>query len=372
MRVGIITYDFYPPIGGQGTEAYNLYKQLMKKDQTEAFVFSSRKNSLKNHVQIPSFGRTLGPLFFSLYISLKLEKIINKYKLDILQVYGGPGGVFLVRKANIPVIYVANHTYAQQFGHFKKKIYLFLMLLEKIGYVMSKKIIAISSTTKKSLVHDYGIPPEKIIVIPVGINLDEFKPLDDIKKIPSSILYVGRLDKRKGVQYLIRALRYVVKGFPMAKLYIIGNGNLRDSLEKLARNEKVDDHVTFLGKVPMKDLVKWYNKAEVFVLPSLFEGFGIVVLEAMACGTPVIGTKVAGIVDIIENKKTGILVPPEDEKKLGEEIKRILNSPKMRKKIVYISRRYLKKKFEWESIVGNFIHLYFTNLSDDYQMGEWI
>lgn len=360
MRVGIITYDFYPPIGGQGTEAYNLYKQLMKKDQLEVIVFSSRKNNLKNHVRIPSLNGDLGPLFFSLYISLKLREIIDTYNLDILQVYGGPGGVFLLRKPNLPVIYVANHTYAQQFRYFKKRIYQFLMLLEKIGYIISTKIIAISSTTKKSLVDDYGIPPEKIIVIPVGIDLDEFKPLNDIKKIPSSILYVGRLDKRKGVQYLIRAMKHIVKDFPTAKLYIIGNGNLRNSLEELARREKVNNHVVFLGKVPTNDLIEWYNKAEVFVLPSLFEGFGIVALEAMACGTPVIGTKVPGIVDIIEHEKTGLLVSPKNEKELGENLKQMLSTPKMRRRFVHKSKKRLEKKFEWKVIAEKVDKIYKT------------
>jgi len=360
MRVGIITYDFYPPIGGQGTEAYNLYKQLMKKDQPEVIVFSSRKNNLKNHVRIPSLNGDLGPLFFSLYISLKLREIIDTYNLDILQVYGGPGGVFLLRKPNLPVIYVANHTYAQQFRYFKKRIYRFLMLLEKIGYIISTKIIAISSTTKKSLVEDYGIPPEKIIVIPVGIDLDEFKPLNDIKKIPSSILYVGRLDKRKGVQYLIKAMRHIVKDFPTAKLYIIGNGNLRNSLEELVKNEKVNNHVVFLGKVPTNDLIEWYNKAEVFVLPSLFEGFGIVVLESMACGTPVIGTKVPGIVDTIEHEKTGLLVSPKNEKWLTESIKKLLDNKKLKKKFIYLGRKVLEKKFNWNKITNKLITIFYV------------
>jgi len=356
MRIGIITYDFYPPIGGQGVESYNLYKRL--KDKMEVFILSSRKNDLKNHihVHIPT-GDRIGTLFFSLYINLNLDRIVKKYKPDLLQAYGGPGGVLLLRKSPIPLIYVANHTYAQQFKHLKRPIYTFLMRLEKKGYNLSKKIIAISSTTKDSLVKDYGISPRKIEVIPVGIDTNVFRPLK-IKKIPNSMLYVGRLHERKGLPYLIKAIKTVRKEIPNLKLYIIGDGNLRSPLQENIKGENLSDNIIFLGKVSEEELIKWYNKVEVFVLPSLFEGFGIVCVEAMACGIPVIGTRVPGIVDIIKNRKNGILIPSKNSKKLANAIIGLLKDEKLRQLLGENGKKEVIERFDWDMISQEFINVY--------------
>lgn len=334
MRVGIITYDFYPPIGGQGVYTYELYKYLNESDEFEVFVFSSRGNDLRNHVRIATFGKSgIDTLVFSNIVNVNIGKWIKKYKLDLVHLQGGPGGVFLLIKPKVPVIYTAHHLYSQQYKYLKKPIYKILMKMEKKAYENANKIIAVSTTTKKGLVDDYKINPEKVVVIHNGVDTKIFRPLNDVKKIPNSILFVGRLDKRKGVEYLIRAVKNVKDEIPDVKLYIIGDGDLKANLQKLAREEGVDNAVIFLGRVPSDELIKWYNSVEVFVLPSKFEGFGIVCIEAMACGTPVIGARVPGIVDIIEHGKTGLLVHPQNSKELGEAIKLILNDKKLRKKM---------------------------------------
>ncbi|ASJ05722.1 glycosyltransferase family 4 protein [Thermococcus barossii] len=355
MKVGMITHDFYPPIGGQGVEAFTLYQQFNKKNHPKIVVFSSRENSLDNHIKIstPS-NNMLGPLLFSIYVSLELNKIINTHKLDVLQFYGGPGGVFLLKKPIIPTIYIANHTYAQQFRHFKKWKYKILMLIEKIGYIHATKIISISSTTKKSLIDDYGIPPEKITVIPVTVDLSKFH-YKNVKRIPHSVLYVGRLDKRKGIPYLIQAIKYVLAEVPTVTLYIIGEGNLKKRLKELIKKKGLQKHAVLLGKIPTEELVEWYNKVDVFTLPSLFEGFGIVLLEAMACRTPVIGTNTQGIVDVIIPGKTGILVPPKNAIALGKAIEQLLTTPKLRKRLSHNAYKRLSKDFSLDALTNRII-----------------
>ncbi|ASA78636.1 glycosyltransferase family 4 protein [Thermococcus sp. 5-4] len=359
MRVGIITYDFYPPIGGQGVYVYEIYRRLLDRDLMEIYVFSNRKNDLKNsfYASCPAiFG--LGPILFSVYINLRIKEWVRQNELDVVHIQGGPGGVFLLINPGVPVVYTAHHTYAQQYRYFGRRFYKLLMKLEKHGYVMAKKIIAVSSTTKSSLTDDYDVPSEKITLLPNGVDFHIFRPLSRVKKVPYSILYVGRLDKRKGLYYLIKAMKHITKELPTARLYIIGSGHLRNNLEQLIKNERVNNNVVFLGNVPLDDLVKWYNKAEVFVLPSLFEGFGIVVLEAIACGTPVVGTNVPGIVDIIEHEKTGVLVSPKSELGLKEQLVYLLSSPKIRRKLTHKSRKRLERKFEWKVIVERLTELY--------------
>lgn len=359
MRIGFIGYDFYPPIGGQGVETYGLYKTLQNEKDVDIFVFSSRENNLDNHIHIPTIMNIngLGPFYFSFWFNRNLHRIIKKYKLDLLQIYGGPGGVFLLRKPNVPVIYVANHTYAQQYKNLEKSIYRVLMKLERKGYKYAQRIVAISTTTKDSLVNDYQVPSEKITVIPVGVDVGIFKPLD-IKKIPNSVLYVGRLCERKGLYYLIESIKMVREAIPNIKLYLIGKGNLREELQRLVEKHGLLRNVVFIGKVSEEELIKWYNRAEVFVLPSLFEGFGIVCIEAMACGVPVIGTKVPGIVDIIRDRDNGLLVPPQDPDSLAKAIVQMLKDKGLCKYLGERERKGILGKFDWSKISEEFIDLY--------------
>jgi len=111
MRVGIISYDFYPPIGGQGTYTYELYQHLPSEGVTP-IVFTSRNSKLKNTHYVPAND----PVSFSILVNLELRQRIHKYKLDLIHLQGGPGGVFLLQRVDIPVIYTSHHTYAQQEG----------------------------------------------------------------------------------------------------------------------------------------------------------------------------------------------------------------------------------------------------------------
>jgi len=356
MKIGIITYDFYPAIGGQGVESYNLYMHL--KDKLDIFVISSSSNNLDKHLHVAVPNLFIPKhILFSIYINLNLNKIIKKYELDVLQVYGGPGGVILLRKPCIPLIYLANHTYAQQYEYFKKRVYKLLQKFEKKGYAISEKIVSISTTTRDSLIECYGIHSEKIEVIPVGIDTHVFKPVY-VKKIPNSVLYVGRLHERKGIFYLIDAIKTVKDEIPDIKLYLIGSGDLKGALQKKIEAEDLFGNTIFIGSVSEEELIKWYNKTEVFVIPSLFEGFGIVCIEAMACGAPVIGTNVPGIVDIIKNNENGILVKPKNYFELADAIQKLLQDDIFRKRLSENGQKTTKSQFEWRIISKRFIEAY--------------
>ncbi len=359
MRIGIISYDFYPHIGGQGVEAYELHKQLQTEEGVEVVAFSSRKNNLKNHVTIPTLtSGEMGFLFFMLPVNLSLNKMVRKYSLDLVQVYGGPGGVFLFRKPHAYLICVANHTYAQQYRYLKRPVYKVLMRLEKRGYQLADKIIAISSATKQSLVEDYAIYPEKVEVILPGVDTGTFRPEKKVAKIAHSVLFVGRLHERKAIPSLILSLKEVRTRVPDVKLFIVGDGSLRVELQRLVAAEGLVSQVNFLGRVPAEELVQWYNRAEVFVLPSLFEGFGIVCLEAMACATPVIATMVPGVVDLVKDGETGLLVPPQNRKRLGEAIAKLLEDSELRNRLGNNGHQMAREKLDWHQVSRRFVAIY--------------
>ena len=162
--------------------------------------------------------------------------------------------------------------------------------------------MSISESTTNVLINYYGIEEAKIYLEhPVADK--QFKKIKSIKKIPNSLLYVGRLDKRKGIDFLVKTIPLVKKEIPNIKLFVIGKGKSRKKLEKFIEKNNLQDNITFLGFVPDEELPKWYNQCKLTIVPSVFEGFGITVIESLACGTPVIGTNTDGIKDTIKDKE---------------------------------------------------------------------
>ncbi|MCG2796679.1 MAG: glycosyltransferase [Actinomycetia bacterium] len=357
MRIGLVSYDFYPPIGGQGVEAYELYKALQNQEEVDVVVFSSRENDIPCHIDVPTVNALgVGQFHFSLKVGGIIRDLDRKNRIDLLQVYGGPGGVLIYRKPPVPLVFVANHTYGQQYRYLGKKAYRLLMRVEGRGYRLADRIVAISTTTRDSLINDYGIPPDKVRVIPVGVDTNRFRPLG-IERIPHSILYVGRLCERKGIPLLIDSLKDAKVSIPDIRLYIVGEGELKSKLQDHVERMKLSENVVFLGRVSGEELVKWYNRVEVMVVPSIFEGFGIVCIEAMACGTPVIATECPGVVDIIDDKRNGILVN-RNRSELAGAITELLGDKELRNAMARAGREDVIERFSWNVIVEKFVKVY--------------
>lgn len=212
---------------------------------------------------------------------------------------------------------------------------------------------------------------ENTRLIPMGVNPLQFQKttegVDLRKKLQLNgeiILSVGRLIDLKGTEYLIKALAIVFLEFPRAKAIIIGSGPRKNRLLNLARDLQLSDNILFMDEVPHTELVQYYSLADVFVLPSVknktgeTEGFGVVLLEAIACGLAVIGSNVGGIPDIIKDGETGLLARPGDPHDLGNQIIRLLSDANLREKVVLKAQRLINANFTWEVIADRFIATY--------------
>ena len=197
-----------------------------------------------------------------------------------------------------------------------------------------------SNATKQAVVEVANIP--NVDVIPMGVDLKAFSPSKKSSSIRKRlgingpfILTVGRMAEKKGFKYLIAAMPKILKRLPKAKLVLIGDGPDKEMLERLANELNLGSNVVFAGKVTHKELERWYPTADVFVLPSIVtsegdtEGLGVVFLEAIASGTPIIGSNVGGIPDIIKHNKTGLLVPQKDKDALADAITKLLTDQKL-------------------------------------------
>ena len=193
-------------------------------------------------------------------------------------------------------------------------------------------------------------------IIPNAVDTSKYTP--PVREPEDNIvLFVGRLVYRKGLHVLVRAAQRVrSKDF---KLYIVGGGYMELPIRMLAKAYGVEDRVELLGVVPERDKVELYRKAKIVVVPSIFnESFGIVALEAMATGRPVIASRVGGLEDVVVNGETGILVEPGSEEKLAEAIETLLEDEAYRRKLGAKARRLVEERYSWDVVVDRIIDVY--------------
>jgi glycosyltransferase involved in cell wall biosynthesis len=348
--IGVLTFDFYPFRGGIGRHIYDVYYQgLNKEEGFNVKIISPCENDLSNNLVYYNLLRKNNKLgkniSFSFLISPRINSIIKREKIDILNVHAGPGGIILFSKPRVKTIVTAHHTYFQQISHLRRQWWKRAFIpLEKRTYQLADKIIAVSLETKNVLINNYGIPQEKITVIPNCINTKKFKPLKRVKILPKSLLYVGRLDKRKGIDWLLKTMAKIVIKDPEIKLYIGGEGKLKNWISNFIDTHDLNENVKLLGFIPDNELNEWYNKAEVFIMPSRFEGFGITALEAVSTNTKLISTPIPFLnqLDIVKNKFIYI-VEYEDENKLINSVFRMLSVKNDFSIYKKIRKRYSKK-----------------------------
>ncbi len=207
------------------------------------------------------------------------------------------------------------------------------------------RVITGSENSARSVAREFRLPREHIAVVYDGVDTDTFRPLEAPKE-RGSILYVGNSDDRnKGARYLLQALALLrdrrdwhltVVDRPTAWL-----------VPTLARELSIEDRVTLTGRLERDELVQRYNAAEVFVSPSLYEGFGLPAAEAMACGAAVVATTAGAFPEVIEDGKSGLLVPPRDPEALAGAIDRLLSEWVLRRRLGRDARQRIADHFSW-------------------------
>lgn len=296
---------------------------------------------------------------FDLIALWEIKRIINKIRAEkdpfgplIVHTHGARGGLLgrLASPSAAKKVHT-EHSFNSAF-HLENPINEWVQkkIIQRQNH-HSDLIIAVSGSVHDFLVKGKMAPSKQIVVIPNGIDL---KKTDNSRQITVRdhkapvIGTVGNLNFQKGQIYLIQALPLVLKKFPLATLEIVGEGAERSVLEAEIKRLNIERHVTLFGH--RNSLEKYYKDWSVFVLPSISETFGIVVLEAMKNGLPVVATRVGGIPDIITQNKSGLLVEPRNEKALAQAILKILESPALAAKL---KREGLSrvKDFDWKEII---------------------
>ena len=334
MKIAIIRQKFVL-YGGAEQFANGFIHQLAKSGH-EVHIFSNSwtpsHHSNINHHFVAVFG--LNAFFRTLSFSIKVSKKIREQHFDIIQSHEKTWDQDIYRAGDgchIKWLHQRgkNFSLIKKFFLFINPFHQLILKLEKNIFESGKckKIIAISQMVKEDILENYKIPPEKISVVYNGVDLHRFNPSNkniyrqSIRKqlgISGNsvlILFVGSGFERKGLQFLLQSTKYLAK--ENWQLLLMGKGNF----EKFMRYAPVNKRNRIITKKPDPEIEKFYAAADLFILPSIYEPFGNVNLEALASGLPVITTKYCGAANIIAPKKNGLIIgDPYNPKEVADKI----------------------------------------------------
>lgn len=271
-------------------------------------------------------------------------------------------GVFWApRRGNIPYVVAIKGVIAEELQHEQgrtRRLFQALACLEGRNARQADAVLADSAYCQDAVVRHYRVPAERIRLVPEGIDLARWQrgaAETPRRSDGATILCVARQYPRKHIADLLRALPEVRRAVPAAHAVIIGDGPEHGNLRRLAAELKLSNAVQFLGAIPDDDAVaRWYRCANVFCLPSVQEGFGIVFLEAMASGLPVVATRATAIPEVVPDGRAGLLVPPGDVEALAAALTALLREPARRTELGAYGQEHARQ-YDWRVVAGQFL-----------------
>lgn len=338
------------------------YPYSYQKLAYEGGILLHLKKSFLAKIQVPLF------CFSELYYSIK---VIKKERINLIHSHwlipSGFIGAVCKKTFNIPHIVTIHGSDINTIKKSKILRRICVFIIKNSNWVTTN-----SNYTKESILSIDSSVEEKISIIPLGVDsnfLQEGRVLQEEYHIKDSkILSVGRLVESKGIDVLILAMKEVRIKFPDVKLFIVGDGPERNKLETLVKDLDLNKNVIFVGSVKHSLLPSFYTSSNVFVMPSqnidgIVEGLGVVLLEAMACGTPVIGSDIGGIKDIITDGYNGFLVPEKSPKDLSNKIIELLSNPEIATKFSSNGLNTIKNKFSWDRVIDDFSDIFYKGVN---------
>lgn len=368
MHIGMLYSTAFPPEEGIGFYVHKLSRELDNRGHEVTLI--TRGGMSSEFDQREGITIVKAP-FFPLYPfhvdvhGVFVDRMLKRMDddLDVIHVHSP-----LAPRINtsVPVVLTV-HTTAVEDAKHKENLTPSVVLGKLTTRVSSQRIIAgqirnavrvttVSASVKQKLDEHYGV--DNALVIGNGVDTNVFHPADGGNDEPF-VFNVSGLKKGKGLSDLIKCMSLLTSSdedVPLLK--IAGEGPLESSLKSQARKAGIRDKVTFLNFCPQDELVPLYQRATVFVHPSRHEGLPTVLLEAMACGCPVIATNISGSSEVVNDGDNGVLVPPGQPAAMADAISSLLHDPERREEFGMKARQTIEEQFRWRTIVGEFEDLY--------------
>jgi glycosyltransferase involved in cell wall biosynthesis/O-antigen/teichoic acid export membrane protein len=358
LRILIFNWRDTKHVWAGGAEVYihELSKRWVKMGhKVTIFCGNDGKNKVHEIIDGVEVYRRGG--FFMVYFWAPIYYIF-KFRRNFDLVVDSENGVpfFTPLFSRIPKFLLIHHVHQNVFReHLKFPLSVIAIFME--GKFMpfvyrNQKIITVSQSSREDIINLGLSTPEKISVVNPGIDLSNFHPTK--KTSYPSFLYLGRIRQYKNIDVAIRSFKDVVKKFPAAKLYIAGWGETLNELKYITEKLNLGSSVIFLGRVSEKDKLTLMSSSWAMVQPSSFEGWGITVIEANACGTPVIASNVAGLRDSVVNGRTGILVKVRDIGELSQAMNSLIIDVKLKKRLSQEAITW-STDFDWDKQSRTFL-----------------
>ncbi|MGF7180237.1 glycogen synthase [Tunturiibacter psychrotolerans] len=398
MRVGLMTREYPPNVyGGAGVHVEYLSRELAKSIEVEVHCWGKQFSDEGNlHVRGAEPWSEITEGTNEKYktaletLSLNLAQMKSLATIDIVHThtwYVAMAGFLAKKLFNVPFV-LTTHSLeplrawkAEQLG----SGYSMSSWMERTAILDADAVIAVSKGTKEDILRAYPeIKPERIHVIYNGIDLKEYQKTEEssalikygIDPAVPYVLFVGRITRQKGVTHLVEAIPHLPKGTQV--VLCAGAPDTpeiaAEMREKVEQASKINPRVIWIEKMLSRsEAIQLYSHASVFCCPSVYEPFGIINLEAMACRAPVVASAIGGILEVVVDGETGYLVPFEQDpvttfpsnpekfsRDLAEKISALLADPEKAKRFGEAGRRRVEETFAWSAIADQTIRLYQT------------
>jgi glycosyltransferase involved in cell wall biosynthesis len=373
MRICMIMSLPYPPEDGLGNYVHNLSKELIKKGNSITIITRGSLNTvMEDYDGIRVYKVRFLPLYpFHVQVhGLFVQKLIEEpgSSFDIIHIHTPMPPAIRTKLPIITTVHTPTRTESKNIelvdllsiGYKLNTIVSYTIEQDILG--ISDKVTAVSNSVRNELI-GYGLSADNIEVLGNGVDESIFYPIHD-KTDKKYILYTGRLSYRKGLFDFMDCAREICSKYPDINFKLVGKGPLLDKLKKLAVSWGYEDRFEFLGFIDKADLIRIYQNATLYVLPSHYEGLPTTLLEAMACGLPIIATAVSGSLDVIVPGENGILVPARSPGDMANAVSLLLDDDKKRNELGKAARRTIEDRYTWDKISDKILHCYSTLRKD--------
>ncbi|MBU3665586.1 MAG: glycogen synthase [Chthoniobacterales bacterium] len=396
MKVLMLTNEYPPHVyGGAGVHVDYLVRELTRFMDVEVRCFGDQ-HSHDGRLTVRGFGfdgsgfgcsKALRPVFATAQRDVAFAAA-GPDEADLVHVhtwYTHLGGILMKLNYSMPLVLTVHSL--EPLRPWKREQlgggYDFSVWVEKTAIEMADAIIAVSESTRDDVLEMFGVDPARVHVIHGGIDLDEYRKRADEKVLighgidPSKpyVLFVGRITRQKGIIHLVRALRYLDPGFQVVLCAGAPDtpeiaGEMHQAVA--AAQQERPGVIWIEEMLPKNEIIPLYSQASVFVCPSIYEPFGLINLEAMACGTPVVASEVGGIVEVVVHGETGLLVPVEQmdtapfepvnpdkfARDLAASTNELMRQPERRAAMGAAARKRVEHVFSWEAVARRTANLY--------------
>jgi L-malate glycosyltransferase len=378
MKVLFFNYEYPPLGGGAATASSNILREFSKISDLKIDLITSSADEcfhlehIGENVSIHKLpiGKNKKNLHFQsqkdlLVYSWKAywysKKLIKKNKYQLTHSFFSIPCGFLsfLFKVQHKIPYIVSLRGADVPGYSERfsTLYSFLKPIIKLIWKKADAVISNSEGLKKLALKSK--PGQEIDIIYNGTDVQKFKPDDSLRNKEKFIITLGgtRVTARKGIMYLLEAMGELHQKYPRLYLTVIGEGDEKEDLERLAEKLKIQDKIIFLGRIDYKKIAAYYQEASAFILPSLNEGMSNAMLEALASGLPIIATDTGGTRELVSDGENGFIIKMKDSEDIARKLEVLINDSDLRLKMSTKSR---KKALEmsWENVALKYYEIY--------------